>query len=90
VTTPTAEDLLDKGGPSAGGIDGPRPNTLGCAMNGFGNAPSGDMAASSASGATTLLIVLGALLLLGLDLIHSRLRPSGSRRPTSGREARRS
>jgi hypothetical protein len=60
------------------------------AMNGFGNAPSGDMAASSASGATTLLIVLGALLLLGLDLIHSRLRPSGSRRPTSGREARRS
>ena len=58
-------------------------------MNGLAS-PSGDLMASSASGTTNLMIALGAFLLLGLDLLHARLRPSPGRRHTrTGDAARR-
>lgn len=48
-------------------------------LNGLAS-PGGDLMASSASGTTNLMIAFGAFLLLGLDLLHARLRPSPGRR----------
>jgi hypothetical protein len=52
---------------------------------GLGGTPSGDVLLSSSATTTDLLVAFGALALLGLDLVHGRMRrtvrASTSRRP---------
>ena len=52
---------------------------------GLGGAPSGDVLLSSSATTTDLLVAFGALALLGLDLVHGRMRrtvrATTSRRP---------
>jgi hypothetical protein len=52
---------------------------------GLGAAPSGDVMLSSSATTTDLLVAFGALALLGLDLVHGRMkrtvRAATSRRP---------
>jgi hypothetical protein len=60
----------------------------GMTMSGFSGGSGGDMAASSASMSSNLLLALGAALLLGLEFAHTmRHRPSRPRRLAATREA---
>ena len=45
-------------------------------LSGFASSPSGDVAVSAPGGATGLLMVLGAAMLLGMEWVHSRRRPA--------------
>ena len=53
------------------------------ALNGFGVPSVGDFEVASSSLTMNLLVIFGALTLLGLDLMRSRLRPIRARRHPS-------
>jgi hypothetical protein len=60
---------------------------LACAtLSGFGAAANGDVAISSSSVTTNMLIAFGAIGLLSVDLAHGRLHPGRNARTVRSRD----